>query len=197
MRLLRLAARTVLLLACFCATATSVLAAPVQSPIAVDFDGDGARDFATLDVQDPAVLQVWLSTTGTTSVLRARVPIVHLVATDLDGDHKPELIASSTGPGLQVWTRKHSRFHRFRTAPHRPLAADVAIPHRRNVDDGPTSDRSEDIAPGSAYALALTTVKRARPLTPERRPLTASEVSGRLLAPARHALAPRPPPVRR
>lgn len=197
MRLLRLAARTVLLLACFCATTPSVRAATAVPPVSVDLDGDGRRDVATLDHQDPSRLQVWLSTTDTTSVLHARVPIVRIAVTDLDGDHTPELIAASAAPGLQVWTHKRSRFRHFRTAPRRTQAVDLAAPHRRTVDEVPSSDRSEDVAPGSAYALALTTVLRARPPTRDASVRAASPDSGRPTAPTLHALAPRPPPLRR
>lgn len=197
MRLLRLAARTVLLLACFCATTTSARAATALSPVSVDLDGDGRRDVATLDHQDPSLLQVWLSTTDTTSVLRARVPIVRIAVTDLDGDHTPELIAAGAGPGLQVWTHRRSRLHHFQTAPRRALVVDLAAPHRRSVDDVPSSDRSEDVAPGSAYALALTTVLRPRPPTRDAGARATALDAGRLTAPALHALAPRPPPARR
>src|ERR1043166_5064738 len=72
--------------------------------LAIDFDGDGRGDSVRLDQRRPFVLRVWLSASGTTQVLVSRRPLNHVTATDLDGDNRPELIASDSQARLHVWT---------------------------------------------------------------------------------------------
>ncbi|MGC4081569.1 MAG: VCBS repeat-containing protein [Vicinamibacterales bacterium] len=110
--------------------------AAAETSLSADFDGDGHRDQVTLDRSDASLLHIWLSSTNATAVVRSMAPIIHVVATDLDGDRRPELIAGSHG-GLQVWTKRHHGFRSYKPRPIGPGA--LRKPGHRRVDDGPTN----------------------------------------------------------
>src|SRR5512133_1803321 len=122
-----------LICACLALSATAAVAA---SPLVGDFDGDGRRDHATFERQDPSTLRVWLSATRTTAILQARSPILALAARDLDGDHRDELIASGAS-GLQIWSRSRDRFATLH--PRRHASPWVGRQGRHTVDDGSES----------------------------------------------------------
>lgn len=196
MRRLHHAIRAVLLLACLGAVVGPAWADAAPVRLAADFDGDGQHDSATLDVRNPAAVQVWLSTTGLTSIIHARAPIVAIVATDLDGDRRSELIATSSTPGLQVWSRTRHRFHRLGTVrPHRAGPATLTLPGHRNLDDGPLVDREDGVDSDPTPRLAV--ASRASPRAPDARLAAAPRIIHVVapLAPSLHALAPRPPPA--
>jgi hypothetical protein len=126
-------------LAILCALLLPVPAAAQKTSI--DLDGDGRRDHWHRDHREPTVLHVWLSATGTTQTIRARTPLVRVVARDLDGDHQPELIASDTQSQIHVWTRSRSVFQSYH--PRRVAPAGLRQRPRRNIDD---SDRDAEAA---------------------------------------------------
>lgn len=167
----------------------SALAA--QTLLTADFDGDGQHDRVSVDAAEPGVLHVWLSSTGTTTTIRTATSLRTIVARDLDGDRRAELIASDARAGLRVWTKKRHGFRSFRPRPTGPGA--VKRPARRSIDDRPTSDSSE-ISSGGAASLALEL--SAHPRGPD---TVSAAVVDRSCHPTPSALhfspfAPRPPP---
>src|SRR4029079_11223570 len=113
MRELPLSLRQTLWIACACVLLLPRFAA-AEPASAVDFDGDGRHDHVTLDLREPSVVHIWLSLSQTTQTIRAHAPLQQIVAVDLDGDHRPELIARDRDARIHVWTRKHERFRRLR-----------------------------------------------------------------------------------
>jgi hypothetical protein len=167
--------------------------ATAQPSLAIDLDGDGRRDHVTLDDREPSVLRVWLSASSTTQLIRSRVPLLQVVAADLNGDHHPELIARGSDSQLHVWMRKRSGFHSYR----RREAALPTLEHgnRRSLED---SDGEPPGAipstPCQPFALTLCASPRAPGLEASiaRAPHTARAF--RLLTPV-DPFAPRPPPA--
>lgn len=103
-----------------------------------DFDGDGYRDHATFDPAHASLMRVWLSSNQHAGMLRSRLPLVRLAAVDLDGDGRPELVATDRHAGLHVWRAGGGRFapyHRRRAT--KPRAA-YRVPGR-TVEDDPSS----------------------------------------------------------
>jgi hypothetical protein len=161
--------------------------------IFADFDADGRRDRVTLDAREPWIVRIWLSATRSTHVIRSVQPLRDITAVDLNGDRRPELIASGRSYGLQVWTRTAGGFIAYPR--HRPpFSRDVGGAGRHQVND----DREES-PPGDANGK-LTRV------------LLAASVNRRLTSPhvgrrgAEHlpdgraairltSLSPRPPPA--
>jgi hypothetical protein len=117
---------------CACVLLLSGVAAADASP-AIDFDGDGRRDRFMLDRREPTVVIVWLSASDTTQVIRSRLPLARVVASDLDGDRRAELIARDSASHIVVWTRKRKQFRPFRPAGVDPVA--FTHRHRRSLDD--------------------------------------------------------------
>jgi hypothetical protein len=186
--------RRALWLALVCALLAAPRAWASEPALTADFDGDGYRDHATLDVQEPSVVRVWLSATKATNLIRTAEPLVAIAAADLDGDRHPELITSNRSSGLQVWTKKkkHAGFRVFRLK-HSRLAGVSQLDHQV-PDPGPTLTVLETtvfrlFAPSfarSAYAVAPPDsiwIKAGR--------LARGPTSSPHIAP----LAPRPPPV--
>src|SRR3954471_1154904 len=99
---------------CGCLLLLPHLAAASEPLLATDFDGDGQRDHVVVDRGDPLSVQVWLSATDTTQIIHTHVPLLQVIAADLDGDHRPELIARDSKSHLHVWTRAGDGFHRYR-----------------------------------------------------------------------------------
>ena len=128
--------------------------------LAVDFDGDGRQDSVWLDQRRPSVLRVWLSSSGTTLVLVSRRPLQKVTATDLDGDRRPELIASDSQARLHVWTPKAKGFRRY----HARLVSSKGLkaPKGHRVDG--RNREPEEVFTGSAFAPPELT--RASPLVP-------------------------------
>ena len=158
-----------------------------------DLDGDGRGDQVMLDRDKPLLLHVWLSRSGTTQVIRSRVPILQIVAVDLDGDHRLELIARDRDSQLHVWKRKRDGFHSY----HRRNAGASPFDQGecRSIENKETEPPGEAGAtPYSQFALALCASPRAPGLEPStsRAPSTARALSS---STAVDPFAPRPPPA--
>src|SRR5258705_11943929 len=96
-------------LACLCVLVAAGLASASTPFVIADFDGDGHVDRADLNGGDQSAVRVWLSATGRTSVLRSATPGLEMVARDLDGDRRAELMVSSTSNGLHIWKDRGER----------------------------------------------------------------------------------------
>jgi hypothetical protein len=113
-----------------------------------DFDGDGHRDHATFDPAHASLMRVWLSSNQHAGVLHSRMPLMRLAAVDLDGDGRPELVATDRRAGLHVWKAGGGRFAPYR---HR-RATTPRVTHRvpgRTVTDDPSSP--DDTAASRPY----------------------------------------------
>jgi hypothetical protein len=165
-----------------------------ERSVVADFDGDGYHDRATLDGREPSVLRIWLSTTRTTAIVRSRSPLAGIAASDLDGDGRAELIAHAPASGLQVWTRRHTRFSRVRPRQAPPGAFER--PARHNVEDDPRG-LPVAVAPAPPSSAALASVPQPRaPASVAAAPFDPGHAAPPL-APARSPFAPRPPPLSR
>ena len=183
--------RTIMLV-CACMLLSSALARAAESVLMVDLDGDGIHDRVLVDSREPALIRVWLSSTGNISTIRNKAPLINVVATDLDGDHRAELIARDSAAGLHVWTRGRKGFRRVH--PHSTDASSLSKKKRRVVDDGATDDAAGTTWDGASFlALTLTSQPRA-PASLSSSPSSrdaCSKQSHLPLAP----FAPRPPPA--
>jgi hypothetical protein len=183
--------RRALWAACACVLLLTPRASAAESFLTADFDGDGVRDHVTLNRDEPSILHVWLSTTGTTTTIRTKAPVIRIVASDLDGDRRAELIASGASSSLQVWTKKHNRFHSYH--PRRTHSGAFDRPNHRKFDDGGTDSPSAVPSPGPpVLAIALSGQPRAPALVGLRSTSPAS--GGRPSALPLEPFAPRPPP---
>jgi hypothetical protein len=170
--------------------------AGAEPSIAIEFDldGDGRSDQVVLDRDDPLFLHVWLSTSGTTQTIRSHVPVLQVVAADLDGDARPELIARGSDAQLHVWHRKRKAFHSY----HRRSAAPSPLEQRhcRSIENKEAEPPGEMTA-GPHVPSALTT--RASLRSPGLDPSSARVPSTARVfrsSTAADPFAPRPPPTR-
>ena len=161
--------------------------------LSADFDGDGRGDRVSFDARDPLIVRVWLSTTRSTHILRSTEPVRAVTALDLNGDRRPELIASSHAPGLQVWTKTGGGFRAFRRK-QPPPTRQMGRSGRHTVDDDEDGPPATDAgampspAPATAQLHALLSVPSIR--------VHGSDPSRSVAAVAAIApFAPRPPPV--
>jgi hypothetical protein len=178
-------------LACACVLLASTLAHASEPGLVVDLDGDGVHDRAIVDSREPSLLRVWLSSTDSISTIRNSSPLVGVVAIDLDGDHRAELIARDSAAGLHVWTRGRQGFHRVR--PHSTDGTTLARQKRHVADDGATDESTGTSWDGASFlALALTSQPRA-PASPALDLALDSKWSRRSHLPL-DPFAPRPPP---
>jgi hypothetical protein len=147
-----------------------------QLAVYADFDGDGRHDPVTLDRSERAV-RVWLSRTGTTDVIGGQGPLLRVIATDLDGDRRPELVASDTSTGLHVW--KIDGSNRFRSYPPLRSSSEAMLHSRGNtVDDAPlaaddtlpTVRRAQEPLGARAVSLVSAARSQIRALQPDRVP---------------------------
>jgi len=177
---------------CACVLLLPRLAAAEPSA-AIDLDGDGRRDRFMVDHREPSVLHVWLSESDTTQVIRTRVQLLHVVAVDLDGDHRPELIARDSHSQIHVWTRSRKRFHSYR--PGGVVPGTIQRRTGRRIDDN-DEERPGGITntPFVPFALMLCASPRASGLeastsgAPRTAPASGSST-------AAVPFAPRPPPT--
>lgn len=176
---------------CACLLLLSRAAAAGEPALAVDFDGDGRRDTVRLDHQRPSVLRVWLSATGTTQVLVSRGALRHVAATDLDGDHRPELIASDGESRIHVWKHLSRGFRRYQPRAATPKV--LAPPTRRCVDGG---DRAPEEALVDGGFIPPALVRASLPAFPEpaSRACVPSDESTCPASPAARPFSARPPP---
>jgi hypothetical protein len=161
---------------------------------AIDLDGDGRHDSVVFDDHAPAIVRVWLSASDTTQVIHSRVPLLRVVAMDLDGDARPELIARDRTSQIHVWTWQRERFHRYRPRQFTPPTLTAAS--RRSVEDDDPDEES------ITTASTLTPFERTLCASPGAPDLTAVNACAADTACAYRSCAaadlfpPRPPPAR-
>jgi len=190
MRCLASRLRSVLWITCVSAILLPRPAAADQR-LAVDVDGDGRSDRVTVEVGEPFVIKVWLSESGRTFVLRSREPLAQIVARDLDGDHRPELIASDQDARIHVWRRHESGFRRFR--PRSVLPSAFSGRDRRGVDDR-DADLPSAIPPPTTIAIALTAPAQPRAPAPVAFPSFPPDSRPSRSSRTADPFVPRPPP---
>jgi len=194
MRYFATTVRRVFSIACACVVLLPIVAAAAERPLAADLDGDGQHDQLKVDRhRELSVVSVWLSGSNRTELIHTRLALVKVVAADLDGDQRPELIARDSESRIRVWTRKGERFHSYR--PHKAVPNTLSQPHPRQIGDHDKEPLGETLSSTFApLALALCASARA-PGGPDggrtcalRPPLEYRSVTA--VAP----FAPRPPP---
>jgi hypothetical protein len=192
MRHLTLTLRQAFWMVCACVFLLPHVAAAEPS-LTIDLDGDGRRDQVMLDGREPSFLHVWLSASGKTQTIRSRVPLLQFVVADLDGDHRPELIARDSDSQLHVWTRKRKGFHSFR--PRHPISPPLVRRDLRNIEDQDGEPLGEITStPDAPFALALCASPRAPGLEASAARAPHPARAGRSLT-AVDPFAPRPPPA--
>jgi len=125
--------------------------AAAEPPDAGDLDGDGRSDLITLDRTQPSMVHVWLTRTGTAAVIHIRRPIVRVIAADLDGDRRPELIVRDIFSALHIWKQDGRRGF----APHaRKRTPQTATRPARHTINGGLPDATETL-PGFRFGSDL------------------------------------------
>ena len=177
-----------------CILLLPTIAAAAERPLAVDLDGDGRHDHFAVDRHhEPSVLRVWLSASNTTHLIRTRVALVQVIAVDLDGDHRPELVARDSEARIRVWTRKGERYHSYR--PRDVASRTLQQPNHRTIRDN--DSELPDLTTSSAFApLALTLCPSPRAPAPDRSSACAPRTAPAYRSPtAVEPFAARPPPT--
>lgn len=181
---------------CYAFFSALLLVAPANASdavVAADFDGDGHGDHAVISSDQPTVLRVWLSATGTTELVRSAQPLLRITAADLDGDHHAEIIATDGSPLIKIWTKQRARFRSFRPK---------QLPRPWEFSDSSGHAAAGRAAPSSPTTLTPRTLDGS--LVPQRHvavPIVACwQHAAHAHAPATSSrgfapLAPRPPPV--
>jgi hypothetical protein len=188
--------RRALWLACAATIGFVPCAGAAERLLTADFDGDGRHDRVAIDRQDSSLLRVWLSATGATELIRNARPLLQVAAIDLDGDHRPELIATDTSvTGLRVWTkhaRRGFRLYHARTPPPIELSTPRGTPGHENSADSLEGEGLPDV-PHPQESLSSRCIPFSTPGDGLALPagLDHAFVSGARLTP----LAPRPPPL--
>jgi hypothetical protein len=128
-------------------------------------------------------------------VIRSRTPLLRIVVGDLDGDHRPELIARGTDSRIHVWTRRHNGFGFRRYRARKVVPVTLEQPESGSVHD----DGGEPLSAITAltlvpFALTLCASPRAPALqashpSPPRSPRACRSFT------AADPFAPRPPPT--
>jgi hypothetical protein len=185
-------ART-LAFACLCLLLLAPGAEAGRRRLFADFDADGRRDRVTLDAREPWIVRIWLSATRSTHIIRSAQPLRDITLVDLNGDRRPELIATGRSHGLQVWTKAAAGFVAY-PRQRSPFSRDVGGSRRHRVDDN-----SDEFPPGIATAkltpgLPTTSVNRRR-ASPHVGRRGAEQPPGGRAAVALTPLSPRPPPT--
>ena len=177
---------------CACLLLLPRAAAAADPSLTVDFDGDGLHDSVRLDQRRPSVLRVWLSASGTMQVLVSRRPLHRVAATDLDGDHRPELIASDSQARIHVWTPGSEGFFRYR--PRQSIPNGLSKPTGHRVD-GHGRDPEEAFSGGAFTPPELTRTPPAAP--PDRASVICPPLDERpgLASSSADPFSPRPPPA--
>lgn len=128
-----------------------------------DLDGDGHGDTVVADSHSHT-LQVWFSASGWTQRIHTRATPQQIIAADLDGDSKPELIWSDSNATIHVLTRKHKRFHPF--ARGQAIPAHSTPPPRDGADqaDPDSIDLSASDAPAACVIDSAAPIDIAMPI---------------------------------
>ncbi len=121
--------------------------------VAADFDGDGKRDFASVDRPLSPGVRVWLSSTRKSRLLTSERPLLDLAARDLDGDGRDELIAFDGSPTLQIWKASHHK--KFARYPARRLLACSRSEPARAPDNGICGSGSSETSDDKASPLVV------------------------------------------
>ena len=136
------------------------LAAAQEKPLLVDLDGDGHHDRVIVGSPSQASnVRVWLSTSQAEQRIRTRSTVLQIVASDLDGDNRPELIARDSKSRIHVWTRKGQKFHSYR--PRSSTRGSLEADHHAVENDDeerPGATMSPRVVP---FALLLSPSPRA------------------------------------
>lgn len=167
------------------------VAGAADQALYADFDGDGLGDHATVDSRTPTVLHVWLSRTGTTSLIRSGRSFLGIAAADLNGDRRAELIADDPSAELHVWT-VDCRNRLTSYAAHRTFPVTASRPNDRTLDDAP--DVGDSALPVSRHLNSTLDATRDAPAGRYERRLGARQccnVVDRPFAPS----GPRSPPA--
>ena len=159
--------------------------------LSVDFDGDGRGDIVRVDPSRPYALRVWLSASGTTQVLVSRRPVQNVVATDLNGDNLPELIASDNQSRIHIWTAQAHGFRRYH--PRRSIPKSLAAPTGHRMD-GRGREPDEATVGNCAPPAALPRSFFQAPTGEAPIVCARQHESASLSSPAADPFAPRPPP---
>lgn len=159
---------------------------------ASDFDGDGHSDLITLDQTQPSTVHVWFSGTSTAAVIHIRRPIVRVIAADLDGDRRPELIVRDIFSALHIW--KHDARKGFAPHARKRTPQTAARPAPRTINGG-LPDAPEAL-PGFRFGSDLLATPVLSPVDLTSRPSASRAVAAQVhpappLAPA----FARPPPA--
>jgi hypothetical protein len=167
-------------------------ASAAPSAIVGDFDGDGRHDRAELSAAEPSAVRIYLSTTHKTSVVHSKTPILSLVARDLDGDQRDELIVRGASARLQVWTKQRNRFAKVHPRHHASLPR--ARLDRHHVEQAPV-DSALDPDPSPSHPAAIATTVQAVDAARNTTRVRARQVTGPV-SPVFAPLGSRPPPAR-
>lgn len=139
-------------------------AAALADPVYFDFDRDGHRDVVSVVPGSKSTIQVWLSATQTLRHLQLSRPILRIALLDLDGDGRPEIVASDTDAGLHIWRRtKNGHLRRVRPRPVVPIAFSVSRPGVGK----PNTEAADDPAASSQWAPTANSAEVARPQLPD------------------------------
>lgn len=179
-----------LVLACLVLSAWTVGAA---AEAAVDIDGDGRHDRLTVERSEPFAIRIWLSQSGASHVIRTCAPVVAVTAVDLDGDHRPELVASDSRSRIHVWKRTRASFHSYRP---RPVVPAIVVPQPGHGVEQEGHQPPGVIAPVSRWRLPLTlpSLPCASTLTLVEAAVPASR-GAQVTVSVHRPSSPRPPPI--
>jgi hypothetical protein len=117
-------------------------AASYADQIHPDFDGDGVADVVRLRQSLSTVIEVWLSGSQKITEIQTKGQTVHVVASDLNGDGRPEIVVADGKSRVRVWrlgSGELTLVHRRKRPPPK-----VPLPSGDEVDDGPNAPPPAD-----------------------------------------------------
>ena len=142
---------------------------------------------------EPSVIQIWLSKSSRTAIVRTRTAVSAIAATDLDGDRRAELVTADATTRLQIWTKRRGGFRTVRV--HRTRPGIQHVPRHRTGEREPFA---RTIFPTSARTpSALIAHRYSGPRAPDAYVIRAAHADTTLrksdasFGPS----APRPPPA--
>jgi hypothetical protein len=179
-------------LVCLCVLLLAPRAEAGRRRVFADFDADGRRDRVTLDAHEPWIVRIWLSATRSTHIIRSAQPLRDIAVVDLNGDRRPELIATNRARGLQVWAKAPGGFVAY---PHRarPPTRQISGAGRHRFDDNSEESPPEIANAKQISAFVVTSFYRQPAITPVGS--RADQPRGRRTALPLAPLSPRPPPA--